>query len=91
MTPRLSRRIAVPRMKHHDYAKAADNFHAGAEVAKEFEYWNAAGVLVIHAAIAYTDAITIKVGGVKSQGGDGQRVVVPFDERAEHGSEAGGR
>ena len=26
--------------------------------------------LIIHAAIAYTDAITIKVGGVKSQGED---------------------
>jgi hypothetical protein len=45
-------------------------FHAGAEAAKAFEYWNAAGVLIIHAAIACTDAITIRIGGAKSQGDD---------------------
>ena len=70
MTPRMSRRVSVSRSKTHDYVKVADNFYAGAEAAREFEYWNAAGVLIIHAAIAYTDAITIKVGGVKSQGED---------------------
>lgn len=42
----------------------ADGFFAGAEAAKTFEYWDAAGLLIIHAAIAYTDAIRIKVGGV---------------------------
>ena len=36
----------------------------------EFQYWNAAGVLLVHAAIALTDALTIKVGGVKSAGED---------------------
>lgn len=70
MSPRISRRVSIQREKYHDYAKVADNFYAGAELAKEFEYWNAAGLLIIHAAIAYTDAITIKVGGVKSQGED---------------------
>jgi hypothetical protein len=40
----------------------------GAETAREFEYWNAAGVLIVHAAIAYADAVSIKFGGVKSQG-----------------------
>lgn len=70
MTPRMSKRISVPRSKHHDYIKVADSFCSGAEAAKAFDYWNAAGVLIIHAAIAYTDAVTIKVGGVKSQGDD---------------------
>lgn len=46
----------------------AGNFYAGADVAREFEYWNAAGVLIVHAAIAYTDALTIKFGGVRSKG-----------------------
>lgn len=87
MTPRISRRASVPRPKYYDYVKVADNFYLGAELAKEFEYWNAAGVLIIHAAIAYTDAITIKVGGVKSQGEDHMaavdllREVVALDER----------
>lgn len=70
MSPRISRRVSIQREKYQDYAKVADNFYSGADCAKEFEYWNAAGVLIIHAAIAYTDAITIKVGGVKSQGED---------------------
>jgi hypothetical protein len=70
MTPRMNKRSSVPRSKYHDYLKVADNFYNGADTAKAFEYWNAAGVLIIHAAIAYTDALTIKVGGVKSQGDD---------------------
>ena len=60
----------MPRSKYHDYVKVADNFYSGAEVAKAYDYWNAAGVLIIHSAIAYTDALTIKIGGVKSQGED---------------------
>ena len=75
MTPRTSRRVSIPRTQYHDYAKVADNFYSGADLAREFEYWNAAGLLIIHAAIAYTDAITIKVGGVKSQGEDHMEVV----------------
>ena len=70
MSPRLSKRLSVPRSKYHDYIQVADNFYAGAEAAKAFDYWNAAGLLIVNAAIAYTDAITIKVGGVKSQGED---------------------
>lgn len=63
-------RIKVDKNKSSDYTSVADNFTEGAELAKEFGYWNAAGVLIVHAAIAYTDAITIKVAGVKSRGED---------------------
>ncbi|MFC1522883.1 hypothetical protein ACFL6Y_10790 [Elusimicrobiota bacterium] len=70
MSPKRSQRISVPRSKSKDYLKVAENFHSGAEVAKVYDYWNAAGVLIVHAAIAYSDAITIKVGGVKSRGED---------------------
>ena len=92
MTPRLSRRTSVSREKYQDYMKVADNFFSGSELAKEFEYWNAAGVLMIHAAIAYTDAITIKVGGVKSQGEDHMaavdllREVIVLDEAGKRAS-----
>src|SRR3989344_6089805 len=92
MTPRMSRRTSVHRTKYHDYVKVADNFYLGAELAKEFEYWNAAGVLIIHAAIAYTDAVTIKVGAVKSQGEDHMaavdllREVVALDEPGQKAS-----
>ena len=86
MTPRGQRRVSVPRSKSGDYARVADNFYHGAELAKEFEYWNAAGLLVVHSAIAYTDAVTIHVGGLKSQGEDHMaavdliREVVELDE-----------
>lgn len=70
MTPRLTKRVSVPRSKMTDYANVAGSFYDGANVAREFEYCNAAGVLIIHAAIAYTDAITIKYGGVRSKGED---------------------
>ena len=70
MTPRRHRHVSVPKSKKSDYARVAGNFHKGAELAKEFEYCNAAGLLIVHAAIAYTDALTIKFGGVKSKGED---------------------
>ena len=75
MTPRLGKRVSIAHNSYHDYIKVADSFYAGADVARAFEYWNAAGVLIIHAAIAYSDAITIKVGGVKSRGDDHMAVV----------------
>lgn len=47
-----------------------ESFAQAAELAMQFQYWNAAGVLLVHAAIALTDALTVKVGGVKSAGED---------------------
>ncbi len=91
MTPRISRRTSIAKSEHHNYVKVADNFYSGADLAKQFEYWNAAGVLIIHAAIAYSDAITIKVGGVKSQGDDHMSVIDlmrDIVELDEHGQRA---
>lgn len=67
---RGSVRKSVDRAKSANYQAVAESFHGAAEVAKEYEYWNAAGILIVHAAIAYADAIAIKIGGVKSQGED---------------------
>jgi hypothetical protein len=47
-----------------------EHFVQAAQLATEFQYWDAAGVLLVHFAIAVTDALTIKVGGVKSAGLD---------------------
>ena len=46
----------------------------------DFEYWNASGVLIIHAAIALADAITIKIGGVKCSGEDHHEVIGLINE-----------
>lgn len=70
MTPRRERIVSVPRSKSADYAHVADSFYNGAELAKEYEYWNAAGVLIVHAAIAYADAISIKYRGERCKGED---------------------
>lgn len=40
----------------------------GCDSAYAFEYYNAAGVLVIHAAIALADSVTIKLAGKKCSG-----------------------
>ena len=92
MTPRRHRRVSVAKSRKSDYIRVAENFYKGAEVAKEFDYYNAAGVLIVHAAIAYTDALTIKFGGVKSKGEDHMAAVdllqqvVALDEQGKAGT-----
>lgn len=73
-------RKSVDKSASKNYKIVAESFYNGADVAKEYEYWNAAGVLIIHAAIAYSDAICIKYGGVKSQSEDHHQVVTLVNE-----------
>lgn len=69
----------IERSYYSKYITVAVNFFEGAKVASEFEYWNASGVLIVHSAIAYGDAITIKFGKVKSRGDDHQNLVNLID------------
>ena len=41
----------------------------------EAELWTSASILFVHAAIAFTDALTIKAGSVKSAGDDHAQVI----------------
>ncbi|MBU2444103.1 MAG: hypothetical protein KJ666_00830 [Bacteroidetes bacterium] len=77
---RRSSRISIERSRSNDFIKVAENFYRGAEVAFEYEYYNAAGVLIIHSAIAYADVITIKHGGVKSRGDNHYEVILLIEE-----------
>lgn len=77
---RKTNRKNIERGKANDYYKVGLNFYEGAKVAKEFEYWNAAGVLIVHSAIAIADAITIKFGGVKCQGEDHFQILTLLKE-----------
>lgn len=77
---RKTSRKTIGKSLANNYKIVADNFYSGAEVAKEYEYWNAAGVLIVHSAIAYSDAICIKYGGVKSQGEDHNQTVMLLKE-----------
>lgn len=75
-----TKRTSVDRSKASDYRTVAENFFEGAGVAREYEYWNAAGVLIVHAAIALADAICIRLGGVKSSGGDHHEILSILEE-----------
>lgn len=62
------RRKSIPRIRYSDYKNVANHFHSAAKDSIELEYFTAAGVLIVHAAIAYADALCIKLSGVKSVG-----------------------
>jgi HEPN domain len=66
--------------KYHDFIKVAKSFKNGAELAFEHEYYNAAGVLIIHSAIAYADSITIKFSSLKIKGDSHYDVIALLNE-----------
>jgi hypothetical protein len=63
---RKTKRRSVPRGEATGYGAAAVQFFQAAELAGECEYWNAAGLLYVHAAIAFADAVAIARLGEKS-------------------------
>ncbi len=84
---RKSKRKEVDNATFAKFLQVSRNFEEGAQVAYEFEYFNAAGVLIIHAAIALGDALTIKSGGVKCIGENHYEIIslikdnIPGDEK----------
>ena len=65
-----SGRKSVPRSRFKEYQKVAEHFYQAARDSLELEYWTAAGVLIVHSAIAFSDALCIKLGGVRSTADD---------------------
>ena len=65
MTRKINRKAENPQ-RSSEYFSLAHQFMEAAALAMEYEYWNAAGILIAHSAIAFSDALTIKFGGVKS-------------------------
>jgi hypothetical protein len=63
---RKTKRRSVPQGEATGYEAAAVQFFEAAELAGEYEYWNAAGLLYVHAAIAFADAVAIARMGEKS-------------------------
>lgn len=61
--------------RNRSFISVAKSFEEAADLAFEFEYYNAAGVLYIHSAIAYADAVTIKLGSLKSSGDNHYQVI----------------
>ena len=79
MTSKSPRKKIDP-ARYKDFEEVAANFYEGAKVASEFSYYNAAGVLIVHSAIAYSDAISIKNGGVKIQGDNHYEIISLLDD-----------
>ena len=69
MTTKKKRKRVDPR-KSADYLIVARQFHRAALDSLVFEYWTAASLLMVHAAIAYADAVMIRHAGEKSIGDD---------------------
>lgn len=64
---RQIKKVNIEKNKADNFIKVSTNFEEAAKIAYDFDYYNAAGVLIVHAAIALGDAITIKFGGIKSR------------------------
>ena len=55
----------------------------------DFEYWTAAGVLIVHSAIAFADALCIQQSGQRSVSDDHDDTVPLLDSVIAPGSEKG--
>lgn len=78
MARRLGRK-SVDRARYRQYQNVAEHFYSAAQDSMELEYWTAAGVLIVHSAIAFADALTIKMSGQKSAGEDHEDAIALLD------------
>ena len=67
-------RKAVERSRYREYMNVAEHFYGAAKDSMELEYWTAAGLLIVHSAIAFADALCIKLSGQKSAGENQRRL-----------------
>jgi len=84
---RRGRRSSVPRNRYKQYQTVAEHFFAAANQALELEHWTAAGLLIVHSAIAYADALCIQQSGQKSSGENHEDAVALLDEVVAGGDE----
>lgn len=71
---------SIPKHKFKDYRNVAEHFYNAAKDSIELEYFTAAGVLIVHSAIAFTDALCIKLAGVKSVGEDHEDAIILIEK-----------
>lgn len=70
----------IEQTRYLNFKKVAESFKEAGQMAFEFGYFNAAGVLVIHSAIAFADAITIKLSSQKMKGDSHYDVIALLSE-----------
>lgn len=71
---------SISKHKFKDYKNVAEHFYNAAKDSIELEYFTAAGVLIVHSAIAFTDALCIKLAGVKSVGEDHEDAIILIEK-----------
>jgi HEPN domain-containing protein len=77
----------ISHSKYAEYLKVAEHFLKAANDSMELEYWTAAGVLVVHSAIAFADALCIKMSGVKSIGENHEETISLLEEAVSNSDE----
>jgi hypothetical protein len=68
-------RKSIARHRFKEYESVAEHFYKAAKDSNDLEYWTASGVLIVHSAIAFADALCIKLAGVKSVGEDHEEAI----------------
>jgi hypothetical protein len=81
MTKKVSRKD-VSSSEYKNFLTVSENFFKGAELAFEFEHYNSAGVLLVHAAIALADAVTIRFSSSKCSGDNHYEIIQLLKETA---------
>ena len=78
---------SVDRSRHREYQRVAEHFYDAAKDSLELGYWTAAAVLIVHSAIAYADALCIKLSGQKSAGENHEHTVTLLEENVAGGED----
>lgn len=84
---RRTGRKTVERSRFRDYERVADHFFEAARDAMDLGYWTAAGVLIVHSAIAYADALCIQQSGVRSAADDHEEAVAMLEQALPSGED----
>lgn len=80
-------RKSIPRLNFKKYLNVAEHFYQAAKDSLELDYWTASGVLIVHSAIAYSDALCIKLSGVKSIGENHEDAIALLESTVGYTSE----
>lgn len=80
-------RKSIPRHNFKKYLNVAEHFYQAAKDSLELDYWTASGVLIVHSAIAYSDALCIKLSGVKSIGENHEDAIALLESTVGYTSE----
>ncbi|MGD1046362.1 MAG: hypothetical protein ABR936_13715 [Bacteroidota bacterium] len=78
---------SINRSKYREYQRVAEHFYDAANDSLELEYWTAAAVLIVHSAIAYADALCIKLSGQRSVGDSHEHTVTLLEKNVAGGEE----